>query len=88
MYEIGGQKIPCFLTTCSSLATTCPGLPSSVSKVDKKTPMNIGEKMNCNKFAPHSKTYIKKVTPIIKQHHDYIIMHLEKTKWNLDHLIK
>lgn len=35
-------------TTCWSLGTTCEDFPSSVINVDKKTPMNIGEKINCS----------------------------------------
>ena len=34
--------------TCSSLGITCDGLPSSVTNVDKKNPMKMGEKRNCN----------------------------------------
>lgn len=42
-----GAKYYAF-STCWSLGRTSDGLPSSVTNVDKKTPINMGEKRNCN----------------------------------------
>jgi hypothetical protein len=47
--------------TCWSLGKTSDGLPSNVTNVDKKTPMNIGENTNCNYFRIHR-------TNLVQQH--------------------
>jgi len=44
-------NITFFTPTCFSLGIASDGLPSSVINAVKKTPMNMGENMNCENIS-------------------------------------